>query len=191
MNKPFNTLIILLIAFQAAAQQVPHTPYGQIVLVNRLYETNTKMIRPDKPVSVRMIDGRKLEGAFYLEDERTMVIGPEKIRMDSIIALTGYIIRNSTEKAAGITLSFLSVLGTIYPLYEIIGGFGLGDGKAIFVGATILFFDLILAYAGTNLAGIIPRRFSMVNWMIRVDYKSNADSTIPVEIFHITDPRYR
>ena len=191
MNKPCNTLIILFIAFQAAAQQIPNTLNGQIVLVNRLYQTNTKMIRPDKPVSVRMIDGRKLEGAFYLEDEHTMVIGPERIRMDSIASLTGYIIRNSKEKAAGITLSFLSVLGTIYPLYEIVGGFGLGDGKAIFVGATMLFFDLIVAYAGTNLTGILPRRFSMVNWMIRIDYESNADVTIPVELFHNANSRYR
>jgi len=162
------------------AQQIPHSSYGQIVLVNRLYETNTRMIRSDKPVTVRMIDGRKIEGPFYLEDEWTMVIGSERIRMDSIFSLTGFVIRNSKEKAVGTGLSILSGLGTIYPLYQIVGGFALGDGKALFVGATLLFFDMILAYAGINLAGIQPRRFNMVNWLIRIDHENRY--TLPISI---------
>jgi hypothetical protein len=187
MIRLFITFALLGAAFCMTAQQVPHSTYGQIVLVNRLYETNIKMIRPDKPITVRMADGRKIDGAFYLEDEWIMVIGHERIRMDSIYSLSGFIIRNNKEKAAGAGLSILSILGTIYPLYQIIGGFGLGDGKAVFVGVTLLFFDMILAYAGTNLAGILPRRFNMMNWMIRIDHNQVSLPT-SIEIPHITDP---
>lgn len=185
MTRIFITFILLIAAFQIVAQQIPHSNYGQIILVNRLYETNTKMIRSDKPITVRMIDGRKIEGPFFIEDERIMVIGPERIRMDSIYSLTGYIVRNSKEKAVGAGLSVLSILGTIYPLYQIIGGFGLGEGKALFVGITLLFFDMILAYAGTNLAGLIPRRFSMVNWMIRIDYQNQVALPVPVKKYSL------
>ena len=188
MIKLLNTFILLNIAFNLTAQQIPHSTYGQIVLVNRLYETNIKMIRSDKPITVRMIDGQKIKGIFYLEDGRTMVIGSEKIRMDSIYALSGFVIRNSKEKAGGTGLIILSGLGTIYPLYLIIGGFSLGEGKALFVGATLLFFDLILAYAGANLAGIYPRKFNMMNWEIRINHESQNMIPLPIEIRQIMDP---
>jgi hypothetical protein len=146
------------------------------------------MIRSDKPITVRMIDGQKIKGIFYLEDERTMVIGSDKIRMDSIYALSGFVIRNSKEKACGTGLIILSGLGTIYPLYLIIGGLGLGEGKALFVGATLFFFDFILAYAGANLAGIYPRKFNMMNWGIRINHENSYTLPISIEIPQMIDP---
>lgn len=171
-----------MMALNMAAQQNSDSVSGQIMLVNRLNETKTKIIRSDKPVIIRMIDGRKIKGDFYLENDNTMVVGSEKIRLDSIYSLSGFVIRNSKEKAMGAGLIILSGAGIIYPLYLIIGGFGLGEVKALFAGITLLFFDTILAYAGTSLTGIYPRRFNMVNWGIRIVYQSHHSIPFSVEI---------
>ncbi len=182
MKEALINFIIMIMALNMAAQQTPDFAFGQIMLVNRLNKTKTKVIRSDKPVTIRMIDGRKIKGDFYLEDENTMIVGSEKIILDSIYSLSGFVIRNSKEKAMGAGLTILSGAGIIYPLYLIIGGFGLGEAKALFAGITLLFFDTILAYAGTSLAGIYPRRFNMVNWGIRIIYQSQHSIPLSKEI---------
>jgi len=183
-----SNFMMLILPLNLTAQQNSNSAYGEILLVNRLYETKTRAIRPDKPITVRLIDGRKISGEFYLEDEQMMIIGSEKIRMDSIYSLTGFVIRNSIEKAIGTGLTIFSVAGIIYPLYLIAGGFGLGEGKALFVGITLLFVDSLLAYAGTSLAGICPRRFNMMNWGIRITHQSQLLLPIPIEIPLDMDP---
>jgi hypothetical protein len=182
MKEALLNLIIMMMALNMAGQQTPDSASAQIMLVNRLHETKIKIIRSDKQVTIRMMDGRKIKGDFYLEDDHTMVIGSEKIRLDSIYSLSGFVIRNLTEKAMGAGLMVLSGAVVIYPLYLIIGGLGLGEAKALFAGITLLFFDIILAYAGSNLAGIYPRRFNMMNWRIRINYQSHYSVPFSKEI---------
>jgi len=179
----FLTLMIsLLVSWSLHSQPGIAPSYGDIVMVSRLDSSRTKHIRQDKLIKVRMVDGRKLEGTWYLEDENTMVVGTQKINMENIYTMAGYVQRNSKEKAVGTGLTILSALGAVYPVYLIIGGFGWGDPRAIFVGATILFFDMMLASAGTNLIGIYPRRFNRMNWDIRVDHEIKNAIPLSIEI---------
>ncbi|GAI19999.1 unnamed protein product [marine sediment metagenome] len=57
-----------------------------------------------------------------------------------------------------------------------------GFTNGIFVGATLLVFDLLLAYAGTTMMGVIPRRFSTLNWEIALSTQTALiQLPVPVE----------
>ena len=180
-------LSILIILFSLPggmifAQQVEKQSFGQMALVNKMDTTQVKFIRGDKPIKIRMLNGRKIEGHWYLSDEQTMVVGDQPIPMKDILNLAGYVERDSKEKTLGTGLIMLSAVAAAYPAYLIFSGFALGQPQAVFVGATVIFLDLFLAYAGASLMGIYPRRFNRLNWDIRIDYSLNSVLTIPGEL---------
>ena len=164
------------------AQPDENQSFGQMAVVNRMDSTQIKFIRRDKPIKIRMLDGRKIEGRWYLSDEQTMVVGDQAIPMKDIYNLAGYVERDSKEKTLGTGLIILSAAAAAYPAYLIFSGFALGQPQAVFVGATVIFLDLFLAYAGASLMGIYPRRFNRLNWDIRVDYSINSVIKIPGEL---------
>jgi len=129
-----------------------------------------------------MLDGRRLDGQWYLSDEQTMVIGDQSIPMKDIYSLAGYVDRDSKSKTLGTGLILLSAVAAVYPAYLIFSGFALGLPQAVFVGATVIFLDLFLAYAGASLMGIYPRRFNRLNWDIRVDFSLDNAYTLPGEL---------
>jgi hypothetical protein len=94
---------------------------------------------------------------------------------DNIMMISGYAKSNSKDRAVGLGLSIGA--GIIFPVavYYFLGGIAWGFTNGIFVGATLLVFDMLLAYAGTTLMGVIPRRFSTLNWEINI-------STLPAPI---------
>jgi hypothetical protein len=77
-------------------------------------------------------------------------------------------VNRAWERAGGIGLSIGA--GLVFPvaIYYFLGGIAWGFPNGIFVGATLLAFDLLLAYAGTTMMGVIPRRFSTLNWEIEL-----------------------
>jgi len=181
---PISILFILfsLSAEIVVAQQVNNQSFGQLAVVNRLDTTKIKFIREDKPIKIRMLDGRRLDGQWYLSDEQTMVIGDQSIPMKDIYSLAGYVDRDSKSKTLGTGLILLSAVAAVYPAYLIFSGFALGLPQAVFVGATVIFLDLFLAYAGASLMGISPRRFNRLNWDSRVDFSLDNAYTLPGEL---------
>jgi hypothetical protein len=169
----------------AQPENIPSS--GNLALVNRMDSTKVKFIRSDKPIKVRMLDGRRLEGRWYLLDELTMVIGEQAIPMKDIYILAGYMASTSKGKTMGAGLIVLSALAATYPAYLIFSGFALGQPHAVFVGATVIFLDLFLAYAGATLMGIYPRRFNRLNWDIRIDYPMDSVYMLPGEL-HLIPP---
>jgi len=163
-----------------AQEESPNT-YGQILMMNRMDESRIKTLRLDKSLTIKMLDGRKMEGICSVKDEITLICGSENIRIDSIFFINGFVVRKSKEKAYGVGLALLSAAAAIYPFYLVIGGLGLGEGKALFVGVTLLFFDLILVYAAASLTGIYPRRFNTMNWAIRIEPPEQNLLLIPGE----------
>jgi len=103
--------------------------------------------------------------ATILENEKLSLDGKE-ISLDNIMMISGYVERNSKEKAVGLGLTIGAGIVAPAALYYILGGIAWGIPNGIFIGATVLAFDLLLAYAGTNLMGIYPRRFSTMNWQV-------------------------
>jgi len=156
--------------------------YGDLVVVNKMDSTKANKIRSDKPIKIRMLDGRRLEGHWYLSDKQTMVIGDQSIPMKDIYSFAGYVNRDSKNKTLGAGLLILSAVAAVYPAYLIFSGFALGLPQAVFVGATVIFLDLFLAYAGASLMGIYPRRFNRLNWDIRVDHNLNNSYLLPGEL---------
>jgi hypothetical protein len=186
MEKSFQLSILISLFFlmsgMVAAQSDNNQSFGQLALVNRMDSTKVKFIREDKSIKIRMLDGRRLEGHWYLSDERTMVVNGKAIPMKEIYSLAGYVQTDSEDKTIGAGLIVLSAVAAAYPVYLIFSGFALGQPQAIFVGATIIFLDLFLAYAGASMMGIYPRRFNRLNWDIRIDYKRNQTLIIPGEL---------
>jgi hypothetical protein len=164
------------------AQKEYSNSNGKIIMVNRMDETRTKTLRLDKSVTIRTIHGQKVEGICFVEDNNTIICGTERISLDSIYSINGIVARNSKEKAYGVCLAFLSAGAAAYPLYLIIGGLGLGDGNALFVGMTLLTFDLFIVYAAASLMGIYPRRFNMMNWAVRMEPPDQGLRIIPDEL---------
>ncbi|MBL7111569.1 MAG: hypothetical protein ISS19_06480 [Bacteroidales bacterium] len=186
MAKSFQ-LSILIILFcltdgMVVAQSDNNQSFGQLALVNRMDSTKVKFIRADKSIKIRMLDGRRLDGHWHLSDEQTMVVGDKVIPMKEIYSLAGYVQTDSKDKTLGAGLIMLSAVASAYPAYLIFSGFALGQPQAVFVGATIIFLDLFLAYAGASLMGIYSRRFNRLNWDIRIDYKLNQTLIIPGEL---------
>ena len=175
-------ILISLIEVMVIAQSDTIQSFGQLAFVNRMDTTKVKFIRNDKPIKIKMLDGRKLDGRWYLSDEETMMIGNQAIPMKDIYSIAGYVERDSKDKTLGAGLIILSAVAAVYPAYLIFSGFALGLPQAVFVGATVIFFDLFLAYAGASLMGIYPRRFNRMNWDIRVDYSRNNTYQLPGEL---------
>jgi hypothetical protein len=92
--------------------------------------------------------------------------------------ISGFVNSNSKDKAVGLGLT--AGAGIVFPVavYYILGGIAWGFSNGIFVGATLLAFDLLLAYAGTTTMGVLPRRFSTFNWEIEL---SPIQLPVPVD----------
>lgn len=181
--KLFLFLLLSIHPYFIQAQKGYSDANGNIIMVNRMNETRTKTLRTDKPLTIRMINGYKWKGICYVEDNTTIICGTERIPLDSIYAINGFVARNSKEKTLGVGLGILSVGAAIYPMYLIIEGFGLGEGTALFVGLTLLSFDLFIMYAAASLVGIYPRRFNIMNWGIRMEPGDQELLFIPNPIF--------
>ncbi|MCK4817205.1 hypothetical protein KA005_15655, partial [bacterium] len=149
----------------------------EIRLDHKLKPEKSRTIRLDKPVMVKTFDGVKSKGMLtILDNEKLILDGKDIIALDRIMMISGYVIRDSREKALGLGLTIGA--GVVLPaaLYYFLGGIAWGLPNGIFVTMTILVFDLLLAYAGTNVMGVYPRRFSTMNWEIAL---SPAATRIP------------
>jgi hypothetical protein len=151
----------------------------EIRLEHKSKPEKSKSIRLDKPVLVKTFDGMKVKGNVSLIDNEKLVIEDREIELSEIMMISGYLDHNSKQRGLGLALTIGA--GIILPVavYYVLGGIAWGLSNGIFVGATVLVFDLFLAYAGTSLMGIYPRRFSTMNWGI---ITSPADSGTPVII---------
>ena len=151
----------------------------EIRLEHKTKPENTKSIRLDKPVMVRTFDGRKVKGAVSAIDNNKIILEGKEIELEEIMTISGFLDPESKQKAVGIGLTIGA--GVILPaaLYYILGGIAWGMPNGIFVGATVLVFDLFLAYAGTSMMGIYPRRFSTMNWNVM---PSGTGNTTPMSI---------
>jgi len=147
----------------------------QINLVKKLDTTKTKTIRLDKRITIKTFDGEKFKGDWQMIDEERILVQEKEVMKDNIMMISGFVQSNSKDRAVGIGLSVGA--GLVFPVavYYFLGGIAWGFTNGIFVGATLLVFDLLLAYAGTSMMGVIPRRFSTLNWEIEL-------STLPVPI---------
>ncbi len=159
LQRGFYSILLLLICLAVY-------PQTGIRVEHRTKPGNSRIIREDKDVTVRTFEGLKLTGpASFLSGGKLSVAGRE-ISPDDVMMISGFVKRNSREKAGGLGLTIGA--GVVIPvaLYYILGGIAWAMPNGIFVGSTVLVFDLLLAYVGINLMGIYPRRFSTMNWQI-------------------------
>lgn len=150
--------------------------YGQeIRLEHKTLTHKVKTIRLDKPVTIRTFDGNKLKGPVSISGENDLIIDGTNIPLEDIMMISGNVVRNSREKAIGVGVTIGA--GAVFPVaaYYVLGGIAWGMPAGIFVGFTILVFDLMLAYTGTNLMGIYPRRFSTMNWDIHISLSGTSN----------------
>lgn len=154
----FQTVVLILLCTAVNGQEIQ--------LLHRLDPGRSKIIRLDRAVMVRTFGGVKIEGITVIGDSNNLVIEGKSIPVNDIMMISGFVIRNPREKALGVGL--IIGAGVVFPaaLYYFLGGFAWGMPYGIFIGSTVLVFDLMLAYAGSNLIGIFPRRFSTMNWQI-------------------------
>ncbi len=87
---------------------------------------------------------------------------------DNIMMISGFAQSYSRDRAVGLGLTIGAGIVLPVAVYYILGGIAWGYSNGIFVGTTLLVFDLLLAYAGTTMMGIMPRRFSTLNWEIEL-----------------------
>ena len=152
--------------------------YGQEIRIEHKRKPGkSKTIWLDKPVMVRSFDGVKVKGMITASENDKLIIEGKEIALDNIMTISGFVNRNSSEKALGLGLTIGAGIVLPVALYYFLGGIAWGMPNGIFVGSTILAFDLLLAYAGTTLMGILPRRFSTMNWEVIF---SPADTEVPV-----------
>jgi len=153
----------------------------QINLVKKLDSTKTKTIRMDKRITIKTFDGEKFKGDWRMLDEDKILVQEREVKKDNIMMISGFIQSNSKDRAVGIGLTVGA--GLVFPVavYYFLGGIAWGYTNGIFVGATLLVFDLILAYAGTSMMGVIPRRFSTLNWEIKFSIQP-APVPLPVSV---------
>jgi hypothetical protein len=151
----------------------------QINLVKKLDSTKTKTIRLDKKVTIKTFEGEKFKGEWQVLDEDKILVQEHEVMKDNIMMISGFVKSNSKDRAVGIGLSVGA--GLIFPVavYYFLGGIAWGFTNGIFVGATLLVFDLLLAYAGTTMMGVISRRFSTLNWEIEL---SSQPAPIPLPL---------
>ena len=124
----------------------------QINLVKKLDTTKARAIRLDKRITIKTFDGEKYKGEWQVLDEGKILVDEKKVEKDSIMMISGFVQSNSKDRAIGIGLSMGA--GLVFPVavYYFLGGIAWGFTNGIFVGATLLVFDLLLAYAGTSIA---------------------------------------
>jgi hypothetical protein len=151
----------------------------QINLVKKLNTTKTKTIRTDKKITVKTFDGEKFKGDWEVLDDDNILVQGREIKKDNIMMISGFIQSNSKDRAIGTGL--LVGAGILFPVavYYFLGGIAWGFSNGIFVGATLLVFDLLIAYAGTTMMGVFPRRFSSLNWEIEL---SGQPTPIPIPV---------
>jgi hypothetical protein len=153
----------------------------EIRLDHKLKEDKSKTVRLDKPMMVKTFEGARYKGQASISESGKLFIEGKEILLEDIMTVSGYIHRNSQEKAVGVGLTIGAGIIAIPALYYILGGIAWGLPNGIFVGATVLAFDILLAYAGTNLMGIYPRRFSTMNWIVTVRPDgSSIPGTLPL-----------
>ena len=167
MRQILFSLVLILFSHSVFSQQIN--------LVKKLDSTKTKTIRTDKRVTIKTFDGEKFKGEWQVLDEDKILVQEQEVKLDNIMMIFGFVQSNSKDRAVGIGLSIGA--GLVFPVavYYFLGGIAWGFTNGIFVGATLLVFDLLLAYAGTTMMGVIPRRFSTLNWEIEL-------STLPAPI---------
>ncbi len=146
----------------------------EIHLEHKLNPEKSRTIRLDKPVLVKSFDGVKVKGMLTYLDSGKLSLDGKEFAFDEIMMISGYVKRDSKEKAIGLGLTIGAGIVLPAALYYLLGGLAWGMPNGIFVGATVLVFDFLLAYAGTTLMGIYPRRFSTMNWEITLSTSSTA-----------------
>ena len=153
----------------------------EIRLEKRSNPGETRTIRLDKPLTIRTFDGEKQKGLASILPDGRMTLEGKDYPVNSIMSLSGFVVRNSGDKAAGLGLTIGA--GAILPLalYYVLGGIAWAMPNGIFIGATVLTFDLLLAYIGTNLMGILPRSFSTMNWKIDL-FPREGEPGIPLPL---------
>jgi len=171
MRQILFSLLIILFSHSVFSQQIN--------LVKKLDSTKIKTIRLDKKVTIKTFEGEKFKGECQVLDEDKILVQEHEVKKDNIMMISGFVKSNSKDRAVGIGLSVGA--GLIFPVavYYFLGGIAWGFTNGIFVGATLLVFDLLLAYAGTTMMGVIPRRFSTLNWEIEL---SSQPAPIPLPL---------
>ena len=171
MRQILFSLVIILFSHSVLSQQIN--------LVKKLDSTKIKTIRLDKKVTIKTFEGEKFKGEWQVLDEDKILVQEHEVKKDNIMMISGFVKSNSKDRAVGIGLSVGA--GLIFPVavYYFLGGIAWGFTNGIFVGATLLVFDLLLAYAGTTMMGVIPRRFSTLNWEIEL---SSQPAPIPLPL---------
>lgn len=151
----------------------------EIRLQHKLHPDKSRMIRLDKPVLVKSFNGSRIQGIAGIGKDSSLRIGGKIIETKELMTIAGFVHRHSGERAGG--MGMLIGAGAILPaaLYYFLGGIAWGIPNGMFVGSTLLAFDLLLVYAGANLLGIYPRRFSTMNWEIRI-IPSSSDQSLPL-----------
>jgi hypothetical protein len=169
-KKGVYTLVLLFLSQVVSGQEIK--------LQHKLKPDKSKTLRLDKPVMVRTFDGIKLDGMLILSESGNIILEGKEISPGDIMTISALVRPNSREKAVGLGLTIGA--GVVLPLalYYFLGGIAWGMPNGIFVGSTILVFDLMLAYAGTTLMGIFPRRFSTMNWEVVIS-PADSDQEIP------------
>jgi hypothetical protein len=153
----------------------------QINLINKLDGTKTRAIRFDKKISIKTFDGEKIKGEWQILDEEKILVQELEVKTDNIMMISGFVQGHSNDRAVGLGLTIGA--GIVFPvaIYYFLGGIAWGFANGIFVGATLLVFDLLMAYAGTTMMGVIPRRFSTLNWEISLSTRP-AQIQLPVPV---------
>ena len=163
MRQILFPLLIILFSHSVLSQQIN--------LVKKLDSTKIKTIWLDKKVTIKTFEGEKFKGEWQVLDDDKILVQEHEVKKDNIMMISGFVKSNSKDRAVGIGLSVGA--GLIFPVavYYFLGGIAWGFTNGIFVGATLLVFDLLLAYAGTTMMGVIPRRFSTLNWEIELSFQ--------------------
>jgi hypothetical protein len=153
----------------------------QINLVKKLDTAKTKNVRIDKRITIRTFDGEKFKGDWQVLDEDRILVQEKEVKKDNIMMISCFVNGNARDRATGIGITVGA--GLVFPVavYYFLGGIAWGFPNGIFVGATLLAFDLLLAYAGTTMIGAIPRRFSTFNWQIELSSRP-APIQLPVPV---------
>lgn len=149
----------------------------QINLIKKMDSAKTKTIRTDKSITIKTFDGEKFKGPWQVLDEGKIIVNDREVKQEDIMMISGFVRSNARDRALGIGLTVGA--GIIFPvsIYYFLGGIAWGFSNGTFVGATLLAFDMLLAYAGTTMMGILPRRFSTLNWEIELSTRS-----VPIEL---------
>ena len=173
MRQILFSLVLILFSHSVFSQQIN--------LIKKRDSTKTKTIRVDKRITIKTFDGEKFKGEWQVLDEDKILMQEQEVKLDNIMMISGFVKSTSKDRAVGIGLSVGA--GLVFPVavYYFLGGIAWGFTNGIFVGATLLVFDLLLAYAGTTMMGVIPRRFSTLNWEIELSAQP-APIQLPVPV---------